>query len=210
MSTCWFLLVWRNNAQIFLQRNRRPSPSLHSYDQTGSQLFTHHGHVTQTWPISTLHPYGSFVIGSVVDTRLLGVWDPNWGCCWKSLETLFFAGVIGNQNDVRMEGLGVELRVDGFRLRAASKKKGKGRTEVLWFLFECQDSYISPDRFAPGVFRSLRQYIPFPFLLVWLEFLTLSTERASLRKHDENKWSLPRSELILFRSDMGCLVWGRP
>ena len=129
------------------------------------------GHVTQTWPISTFHPYGSFVIGSVVDTRLLGLWDPNWGCCWKSLETLFFfffAGVIGNQNDVRMEGLRGGAPCGRVPLKSRTKEltKEKGRTEVLWFLFECQDSYISADRFAPGVFRSLRQYIPFPFLLV--------------------------------------------
>lgn len=80
----------------------------------------------------------------------------------------FFAGVIGNQNDVRMEGLQGGAPCGWVPLKSCTKElpKEKGRTEVLWFLFECQDSYISADKCAPGVFRSLRQYIPFPFLLV--------------------------------------------
>lgn len=45
--------------------------------------------------------------------------------------------------------------------RTKELTKEKGRTEVLWFLFECQDSYISPDRFAPGVFTVAKTVYPF-------------------------------------------------
>ena len=86
----------------------------------------------------------------------------------------------------------------------ASKGKGKGWSPAVsvWvpgFIHICRQICLRSFQVAKTV-----------FLLVWLEFLTLFTEGASLRKHNENNWSLPRSELSLFRSDMGYLVCGRP